>query len=351
MSEAYAAENKGPNIMLTIFVIVDISTLFIAARLFVRIKILGQTHLDDHLTVLSLLLSYLTVGLEIWAIRCGNGRHADTLSQEQQSAAILSTISGFPPNVLAYTVPKFAVVALLVRILNPGRVHQMVLWSLATVCLVLVSLCIIILFAQCSPTYAQWDFSVTNKNCWSPSVLVNVAILTRAYSAALDLYLAIYPATVLMRLQMNMKKKIALSVALGIGSIVEGNTLIIAACIPILGPLVELALGRRVLSTTDRKYQEQSGTAELQLVSIGRKGPRSLPWNGDSVGRTSTTVIGSHHEGKDASSQESILEATLRQKKDVVGIIRREDITISYETDDGPKSLAGIDKPAKGNPF
>ncbi|GJC94884.1 integral membrane protein [Colletotrichum higginsianum] len=55
MSEAYTAENKGPNIMLTICVIVGISTLFVAARLFVQIKILGQTHLDDHLTVLSLL--------------------------------------------------------------------------------------------------------------------------------------------------------------------------------------------------------------------------------------------------------------------------------------------------------
>ncbi|KAJ0165992.1 hypothetical protein CTA2_9207 [Colletotrichum tanaceti] len=219
MSEDYAAEDKGPNIMLTICIIVGVSTLFVAARLFVRIKMLGQTHLDDHLTVLSLLLSYLTVGLEIWAIRCGNGRHADTLSQQQQSAATLSTISGFPPNVLAYTVPKFAVVALLVRILNPGRVHRMVLWSLAAVCLVLVSLCIIILFAQCSPTYAQWDFSVTDKKCWSPWVLVNVAIVTGAYSAALDLYLAVYPAAVLMRLQMNIKKKTALSVALGIGSI------------------------------------------------------------------------------------------------------------------------------------
>lgn len=120
----------------------------------------------------------MTVGLEIWAVKSGNGRHAATLSPEQQSAAVLSTISGFPPNVLAYTVPKFAVVALLVRILNPGKTHRMVLWSLATGCLVLVLLCIIILFAQCTPTHAQWDFAVTEKSCWSPWVLIDVAILT-----------------------------------------------------------------------------------------------------------------------------------------------------------------------------
>ncbi|OLN83433.1 hypothetical protein CCHL11_03055 [Colletotrichum chlorophyti] len=217
-SASYGAEDKGPSIIITICIIVGISTLFVAGRLFVRLKILGKAHLDDHLTVLSLILSYVTVALEIWAVQCGNGRHADTLSTQQQSAAILSTISGFPPNVLAYTVPKFAVIALLIRILNPGKKHRIVLWAMATGALALVSLCIIVLFVQCTPSHAQWDFTVTEKSCWSPWVLVNIAIVTGAYSAALDLYLAVYPATVLMRLQMNIKKKMVLSIALGIGS-------------------------------------------------------------------------------------------------------------------------------------
>ncbi|TDZ23990.1 hypothetical protein Cob_v003353 [Colletotrichum orbiculare MAFF 240422] len=338
-SSAYAAEDKGPSIITTICIIVGISTVFVLARLFVRLKVLGQAHADDYLTVLSLFLSYFTVGLEVWAVRSGNGRHADTLSESQKSAAILSTISGFAPNVLAYTVPKFACVALLVKILNPSRAHRVFLWSLAAGCLVLVLLCIIILFAQCSPSNAQWDFGVVDKRCWSPWVLVYVAIVTGAYSAALDLYLAVYPATVLMKLQMNIRKKIALSVALGIGSIscfisiykstrlpslasqdftydsadlvvwtvIEGNTLIIACCIPILGPLVELALGRRFLSSTDRKYQKQSDTAGLRSGAIEMNGSRSVPRKGNAYGRTSTLI----HSGRgkdEASSQESILE-------------------------------------------
>lgn len=40
-----------------------------------------------------------------------------------------------------------------------------------------------------------------------------------AISAAVDLYLAVYPAVVLYRLQINLKKKVALSVALGFGSV------------------------------------------------------------------------------------------------------------------------------------
>ncbi|KAL3292640.1 integral membrane protein [Colletotrichum asianum] len=317
-----SAESKGTSIIATICIIVGISTLFVLGRLFVRTKILGKAHLDDHLTVLSLLLSYVTVGLEIWAVQSGNGRHVGTLSTEQQSAAVLSTISGFPPNVLAYTVLKFAVVALLVRILNPGRVHRIVLWSLATI------------------------------SC----------------SAALDLYLAIYPATVLMRLQMNIKKKVIPSVALGIGSmwfllyidlqehaaaisrqqrlhLAESNTLIIASCIPVLGPLVELALGRRVLSSTDRKYQKQSDTGGLRSGGIEMDGSRPMNRNRNVVGKN-LTVIQSRHDPDDASSQESILVGTAGSADRPRGIMRTDDVTVSFDSrsvadgrkkeDDGP---------------
>jgi hypothetical protein len=44
-------------------------------------------------------------------------------------------------------------------------------------------------------------------------------LTTSALSAAMDLYLAVYPAVILARLQMNIKKKLALASALGIGSV------------------------------------------------------------------------------------------------------------------------------------
>lgn len=38
-----------------------------------------------------------------------------------------------------------------------------------------------------------------------------------AYSAFVDLYLAVYPMTVLFKLQLNIRKKIGLSCVLGLG--------------------------------------------------------------------------------------------------------------------------------------
>jgi hypothetical protein len=42
--------------------------------------------------------------------------------------------------------------------------------------------------------------------------------IVSGFSAFTDLYLAIYPATVLFTLQMKLRKKLALTAALGLGS-------------------------------------------------------------------------------------------------------------------------------------
>ncbi|KAJ0341526.1 hypothetical protein COL922a_002241 [Colletotrichum nupharicola] len=61
---------------------------------------------------------------------------------------------------------------------------------------------------------------------------------------------------------MSMKKKIGLTIALGMGVIIEGNLIIIAACIPILGPLLEMFKGRPIWGTdkssSNRQYEDYS---------------------------------------------------------------------------------------------
>ena len=51
-----------------------------------------------------------------------------------------------------------------------------------------------------------------------------------AISAAVDFYLALYPALVLYKLRMNRRKKIALSIALGLGSMYVPTSLFAYIC-------------------------------------------------------------------------------------------------------------------------
>ncbi|KAK1730002.1 uncharacterized protein BDZ83DRAFT_783615 [Colletotrichum acutatum] len=265
------SEDKGPMALDVVISMSVLSALFTAGRLFVRGKILKHFHLDDYLIVASVVCGWTNVGTAIAVVAHGNGRHFDVLTLEQKSGAILWTIAGFPPGVMSFGLPKLAVVALLTRIMKPSRWHALFLWFIATFCLINLIGC---------------DFSVTDKTCWYKWILVYFAIYSGGFCALVDLYLAIYPAVVLAKLQMSIRKKVALSIALGIGSIssivaiykcsrlpslasmdfsydtsdlvtwtiVEGSTMIIAACIPVLQPLGELIFGKRIFSSGGGRY-------------------------------------------------------------------------------------------------
>jgi len=201
---SYLTADKGPQVLASIIAVATASTVFVAARIFVRSFIKNNVQLDDYLIVLSTvrtrrqtikfplivpptnhsdtslvvqLCAWACVGLSIGAVKWGNGRHFDLLSLEEKQGAIKYTIFAFPPGILSFSLPKFAVVSLLTRLLNPSRWHRIFLWLLAGVCQLALLGCVIILFAQCQPSAAQWDFSLTpTATCWDKWILVNYSI-------------------------------------------------------------------------------------------------------------------------------------------------------------------------------
>ena len=168
----------------------------------------------------------------------GYGKHAVFLDQHTlETATLLNTIS-FLFGILSFTLPKLAVSAMLNRILNPSLPHRIALWFLTGFAAVVSVICILILYTMCDPPKALWQTHLvmegvaTCKDVW---MLIDYAIFTggkfrsistmdrsnsniAALSALVDLYLAIYPTTVLLNLHMSLRKRLALSAALGLGS-------------------------------------------------------------------------------------------------------------------------------------
>ncbi|EED14894.1 conserved hypothetical protein [Talaromyces stipitatus ATCC 10500] len=269
-----------------IWAFVAVSSLFMAARLYTRLKIVNTSGLDDYLMAFSLVCCYLFAILVTISIHWGMGRHDNTLTTEQERNALMYSTASFTPGILSFTVPKLGVTALLIRILNPTPRFTFFLWVFVGTIDLIIFGCVIILFAQCSPTRAVWTpeiHDLPGVRCWHPDVLANYSIGAGALSAFLDLFLALYPATVLYRLQMNRKKKIGLMVILGMGifacavSVYKATRLTglevltdytypsassygQAACIPTITPLLESIFGNNVFrgrsaeqSSYDRK--------------------------------------------------------------------------------------------------
>ncbi|KAL2262439.1 hypothetical protein VTK26DRAFT_1342 [Humicola hyalothermophila] len=346
-----AAEDKGPGIIATVVAVTVLETLFCAARIYTRGRIIGRLQLDDYLLILSVIMGWSSVVFTILAVNAGNGKHFGILTDDQKSAVILWTMVGFCPGIMSFGLPKLAVVALLTRLLSPGRIHRIFLWTLAIVCLLSLIGCVVVLFGRCTPARSLWDFDVVPQTCFDVSILVNYAIYAGTFSAFTDLYLAVYPAFVLSKLQMKWRKKLALSGALGIGSIatvvaiykttrlpglaspdfsydtsdlviwtaIEGATIIIAACIPVLQPLVDKIFTSRIfgsLTGSGRAYNSYGNgkdypNSEHGIELSGSRNRKRVIKDPNSLTFLDTTRAGSEEaimkEGEQARSELTVV--------------------------------------------
>lgn len=150
----------------------------------------------------------------------------------------------FCPGIMSFGLPKLAAVALLTRLLSPGQLHKIFLWCLVIVCLFSILGCVFVLFSRCTPQPTRCGTSTSRptpvfpSGSWfiTPSMLGVSAIIHAGcdyskgqtnpqpqrwvmFSALTDI--AVYPAIVLFKLQMQWKKELELSAALGVASMYE----------------------------------------------------------------------------------------------------------------------------------
>lgn len=340
-SKEWKAQNKGPWILVTCWLITAISTLFILARVYVRGFIHGKLQQDDYWSVVAQICGYISTALSTLAVANGNGKHFGTLTQEQQENAILWTTAAFCPGVMSFGLPKMAVIYLLTKLLNPGKWHKAFLWWMGIWCQLTLGATVGVLIGRCRPAHSLWNFDVEGE-CFPNHILVSYCIYAGSFSAFVDLYLAIYPAIVLFGLQLSIKKKAALIVALSIGSVsgivaiykttripslgspdfsydtsdlvvwtvIEGSTIMIASAIPILQPLLEKILRRNPFSShsnskpykyPERHYEDYSDMRS-HTYELGER--KQKPKLKDDLG---LTVL-----PDDQGSEEEILRSSLR---------------------------------------
>ena len=126
--------------------------------------------------------------------------------------AIISSIL-----IWSFSLPKFAIIAILKRILNYGRKTTILFWALALSSQACILATSVWWFKQCTPVEYGWDRS-TDGHCAPVKVMADLGYFTSAYSAFLDLFFALYPIPLIMRLNMPFKSRIAVSIALMLAS-------------------------------------------------------------------------------------------------------------------------------------
>ncbi|KAL1971853.1 hypothetical protein VTN31DRAFT_1941 [Thermomyces dupontii] len=350
-------DDKGPRILGVLWSLTGFTALIVMARVYIRLAVVRSFGLDDYLIVLGIIIGFAYCGVSTAAVAYGFGKHAFTLDQYHLEKVLLLDNVSFIWGILFFTIPKLAIAALLNRILNRSLIQKVILWSLTGFAGIVSCICIVVLFTMCDPPDAMWKPWLVEQGlatCRDQMILVNYAIFTGAFSAFTDLFLAIYPSTVLLKLKMSLRKRLALCGALGLGCIatamaivkcvqlpglndkvdftystcdlvlwtcVEANVVVIASCIPTLQPLLEFLMGKRSLTSSGRGTNDYKNSYGYNSSSYG-VGKRSLQRK-DDVGFTAV------------ESQESILGDNQLESGNahpLTQIRRTDNVTVNYET-------------------
>ncbi|KAJ5603288.1 hypothetical protein N7537_006244 [Penicillium hordei] len=364
--------NKGPKMMAVMWSMTTLATFLVIARLCVRQRMLRNFGFDDWLIGASMIFGLTYVATTTVSVAYGYGQHKMNLKPRSAELALMWNMISFIFGIISFVIPKLAVAALLHRILNPNLTQRIIVWGLVSLVAVIALVNILIYVTMCDPPQALWKSSMIlngEAKCRDIWILINYATFNggercsmglvipvtvtdyrhawTAFSAFVDLFLAIYPGVVLFKLQISLRKKIALTAALGLGSIaaatamvkctqikgladqtdptfstvslvvwtnVEANVVVIAACIPTLQPVLELILRKLKLVSTSKCHSKPSSYAQHKVYD-------NQPSSRTYVSKKERTI--SLHRKE---SQESILD-DLEQYQ----IRRTDEVHVEYE--------------------
>lgn len=179
----------------------------------------GFLGLDDYITMGCMMVLLATcIAITIGSSH-GLGRRMASLEPAQQRLALKWNAIIGSIIVWTFSLPKFAIVAILKRILDYGNKTSFMFWSLALTSQACMASSSIWWFKQCSPIAYQWDKSIPGGSCASVNVMINLGYVVSAYSAFLDLLFALYPIPFIMRLNMPLRSRVAVSIALALSGL------------------------------------------------------------------------------------------------------------------------------------
>jgi hypothetical protein len=133
-----------------------LATIFVALRIHNRLFVTLSPVWDDAIIVFAAILNLITVALNTIAISHGIGRHIYYLSNDDIVNTLYYRAILRPLGIIAYCLPKLAVVILVIQLMVTQRRGIWFLYSIIAVLFVTPGLSIVLLFAQCDPPDHFW---------------------------------------------------------------------------------------------------------------------------------------------------------------------------------------------------
>ncbi|KAI1764979.1 integral membrane protein [Hypoxylon sp. FL1150] len=268
-----AAENLGHAVVAVAWIFAAIATGVVGARLYVCLRIMRKVSIDDYIVFLTLLLGigdsvFLTISYS-W----GLGTHIHLIEDPLHISYTIKWV--YLCEFFSIMCPGFGRISyafLLLRVVPPPRPRRYFLWAIISIQFVVDVGTVIVSFLQCRPIEGFWNHRV-EAECWTPYVQEYVGFVQSSICSAVDLILAIFPASLFWNLNMELKQKVSLSIIMGLGILLEAYLVLLAASIPSLRPL------------SLKKVKSQRSPSQGEELSSFQSWKRARASNQENIGR------------------------------------------------------------------
>ncbi|KAL8674500.1 MAG: hypothetical protein Q9168_001092 [Polycauliona sp. 1 TL-2023] len=231
MDTTLCAEDRGPLLLAVGWILLVLAILIVATRIYFRSNLRHGINWDDHFVVASLVIGIVGGAFLTKLVQSGGGKHISCLPPGQIYPVLKWSLLAQVSNVLGIGLVKISVCLCVLRLIDRARRRlSQFLWVLIAVVAVSHLIQALIFLVQCRPLAAVWSPKVKG-TCFSHRVTYAAGYANYGLDALTDLICAIVPVSVLHRLQMSIRTKVALSFLMSLGVLTSG--LAIGKCVTI----------------------------------------------------------------------------------------------------------------------
>ncbi|KAL1954638.1 hypothetical protein VTO42DRAFT_879 [Malbranchea cinnamomea] len=304
--------NRGPAMSIVSWTECGVALALLLARIWTRLHILRTWGWDDVFMGLAMVCAALNSALLQISIRHGTGRHIRYLSEHQAMLANKYNWISQGFHVMSTNWGKVSVAIFLLRMVDRAKQQRSYFYAGIALLNIVNAASIGIIYGQCHYTSDLWTKPSERKgSCWDPSIHTSVAYAQGSFSAFSDFVLAIYPVFIIWNLHIVRRLKIIVTFVMMLGILAmvaaivkttylndlgarsdytfatatlsiwvatEQYIIIIAACIPPLGPLFKRLVKYPSTRKSTRLLREGNNAHKA-------KGPVSHFYHGRGTGK------------------------------------------------------------------
>ncbi|RTE73803.1 hypothetical protein BHE90_011763 [Fusarium euwallaceae] len=324
-------ENRGPELTAVCATFTTTAVIAVALRCYVRLRIVRNFGLDDWAMVGALISFLILIVFTLLGVRYGTGRHNVDLEASDAMLAMKFWWHCYLWYCITMITCKISIGLFLLRI-AVRRVDIYIIYSaMAVTVLTCVAFFFITLF-QCNPISFFWTRQPPG-SCIDVDVIITITYIYSSFSVLCDFTFALLPISMILKLNMNRRSKIALipimlmacvasaavvvrfgyvkdfknpdflyaTLDIAIWSTVEGGLGITAGSLATLRPLFRIIGPKLGLSTTGPSILRDSDRHEPIGLSGDSKGTRGRKIEDDLF--SLTTFKGRNEEVKGTPSE------------------------------------------------